>query len=398
MATKQIAVVCPSHPASKTGIGMRIRLTIRALQTLGDVHAFVLRPSAGDAAVGPADRTTVIPIHVRSPGPLETLTGIAHRMPRRTLAFDPAARTHDLRAAAPSGVDLWWAIGDVAAHVSRPIIRSPAVVDFTDFEGDRWVTIAAGSSGPSSLRLARELGARYDRWALRRQIRELLKGYDLGIVSSDVDRRRSGADLHVVDNAVASPDEAPPASASTTRTDELLFLGFIDYPPNSDALGWLVEAIMPDVWRHIPAARLRIAGRGTVPAAARHDDRITVLGEVDDATAEFRRAGILVVPLRHGSGSRIKVIEAWANGLPVISTAKGVEGLGARAGRHYLRAETPSDFTAAISELLSEPHKAAELAAAGRALHQSRYSEERFCARIIEMAAIAADRSPDRSK
>ena len=95
---------------------------------------------------------------------------------------------------------------------------------------------------------------------------------------------------------------------------------------------------------------------------------------MDDAVSEIAAARVAVVPLVSGSGTRFKIIEAWAAGTPVVSTTIGAEGLDATPGEHLLIADTPDDFCHAVVSVLNDNGLAARLATAGRALYESRFT------------------------
>jgi len=112
------------------------------------------------------------------------------------------------------------------------------------------------------------------------------------------------------------------------------------------------------------------------------DPRIEVVGPVDDAVAELARCRVAVVPLLSGSGTRLKILEAWAAGLPVVSTTIGAEGLGARDGEHLLIADDAASFARATARLLACSPLRTELAAAGRSLLQKEFTWETVWAKL----------------
>jgi len=131
---------------------------------------------------------------------------------------------------------------------------------------------------------------------------------------------------------------------------------------------WLLEEIFPRVWQQCPTARLAIAGYG-LPEEWRSrwpDARVEWLGFVPDLTAVQRRCSGFVAALRHGGGSKLKVLEAMAAGLPLVSTRQGASGLAIQPEQHYLAGETAEDLAEAIVRLLNQPTLAAQLAAAAR--------------------------------
>jgi polysaccharide biosynthesis protein PslH len=176
------------------------------------------------------------------------------------------------------------------------------------------------------------------------------------------------APIAVVPNVV-DVDSYP----QSTRADPLhvLYTGRFDFWPNEEAAATLVRDLLP-VLEH---ASLSIVGIAPTPWMREVDDpRVTVTGAVDDIRPYLQQAGVLAVPLRAGSGTRLKVLEAFAASVPVVSTAKGVEGLQLVDDVHYLNAETVEEFAVAIEALAREPARAAAIASSARSLVAERFS------------------------
>ena len=161
--------------------------------------------------------------------------------------------------------------------------------------------------------------------------------------------------------------------AESTRADSgnLLYVGRFDFWPNEQAADILVHEIMP----RLEHASLSLVGIAPTPWMRELDDpRITVTGAVDDIRPFYQRAGMLVVPLHAGSGTRLKVLEAFAAAVPVVSTEKGVEGLDLVDDVHYVRAESTEEFVTAINGLRRDTARAERVARAGHALVETRFS------------------------
>jgi polysaccharide biosynthesis protein PslH len=150
----------------------------------------------------------------------------------------------------------------------------------------------------------------------------------------------------------------------------LLFVGTLDYRPNSDAVRRLMRSVLPIVRRDRPAARLRLVGRG---AEQFHAEGMDAVGYVEDIGPELGRADVLVAPLRMGGGTRFKVLEAMAAGVPVVATPAALQGIDAEPGRHALVARAAADFAAAVTRVLDDPTLAHQLAHAARKLVEERY-------------------------
>jgi glycosyltransferase involved in cell wall biosynthesis len=164
---------------------------------------------------------------------------------------------------------------------------------------------------------------------------------------------------------------------------DILFLGGMDYAPNLDAARWFLTGIFPLIRWHEPRARLLLVGRelgrlGELPAGVECHESVA------DVLPWFYAADILAVPLRQGAGTRIKVLEAFAAGLPVVATSKGCEGIDAGDGDHLLVADGVEAFAAAVVRLLADPPLRATLAANARRVVTERYTWERAAAGMEE--------------
>ena len=166
----------------------------------------------------------------------------------------------------------------------------------------------------------------------------------------------------------------------------IVFSASFDYPPNWDAVQYFHARIWPLLRNRYPDLVWRLAGKnpGAVTRALRRDPRIEILGPVEDAMVELARARVAIVPLRSGSGTRFKILEAWAAGRAVVSTTIGAEGLDAVDGEHLLLGDTPERFADAVSALLDSADLRGRLGRAGRRLYEERYTWESAWASLIE--------------
>ncbi len=200
--------------------------------------------------------------------------------------------------------------------------------------------------------------------------REWLPKFDVVLVASEEDRNRiEHPDVRVFPNAL--PEVSPPAAA---EANAIAFSGNLEYHPNVEAVRWFRAQVWPLLRES--GVEWRLIGRN--PAAIAHltagDPRIRVIDPVDDAVAALAEAKVCIVPLLSGSGTRFKILEAWAAARPVVSTTIGAEGLCARDGEHLLIADEPSAFADAIRRLLADAPLRRRLGDAGRALYQKRFT------------------------
>jgi glycosyltransferase involved in cell wall biosynthesis len=170
-------------------------------------------------------------------------------------------------------------------------------------------------------------------------------------------------------NATVIPngcDIAPPRPPRILgRRPVLLFVGWMRYFPNADGASFMVREIVPLIRERIgPCFEVRIVGTaGPETLALAAEPNITVTDYVDDLQLELDHADLAVVPLRHGSGTRLKILEAFSNRLPVVSTSIGASGLDARDNCELRIANTPHEFARACVELLEDDTERQRLAA-----------------------------------
>jgi glycosyltransferase involved in cell wall biosynthesis len=166
-----------------------------------------------------------------------------------------------------------------------------------------------------------------------------------------------------------------------------LFQGTLRYPPNADAAHFLVGEVLPELNRLLPGVRTRLVGVSTPGVVALDDPpAVTVVGRVPDIGVELAGADLVVVPLRFGSGTRIKIIEAFAQRIPVVSTTLGAEGLDAMDGEHLLIGDTPTAMAAACARLLSDQALRARVTEAAHRLFMDRFQTERVEETIAALA------------
>ena len=163
-------------------------------------------------------------------------------------------------------------------------------------------------------------------------------------------------------------------------TDTVLYHAYLPYFPNVDAVQFLVAEIWPHVRKRKPGARLIIAGRDpedSVKAVVSAAPGVELVPNPKSMARVAKRASITVAPLRLGSGTRIKILESMAWGLPVVSTTLGFEGIEASDGEHLLVRDDPKEFAEAICLLMSDAALWRKLRYAGRDLVRERYSWDR---------------------
>ncbi|MBI3681710.1 MAG: glycosyltransferase [Acidobacteria bacterium] len=213
--------------------------------------------------------------------------------------------------------------------------------------------------------------------ASRRLEEQLLPRFAGLLVASPQDQAllpKSAGRAIVYPNSI--PLEACPPPGP--KQHALVFSGNLEYRPNQQAIHWFATQVWPVIRQEWPELRWRILGKNAhaIRGLVSQDPRIALTGPVENAVAELASAEIAIVPVLAGSGTRVKILEAWAASLPVVSTTLGAEGLDALPGEHILLADRPADFAASISELLGAPERRSRLGSAGRILLERRYTWE----------------------
>lgn len=233
----------------------------------------------------------------------------------------------------------------------RPLTAAPIVLRAHNVEHRLWRQRAARARWPG---LARWLAAQADR--VERLERDTWRAVD-GIVAISPEvaaaAAASGRPVLASGVGVEVPEAPPPPGEPGT----FFHLGSLDWWPNRDGLASFLREDWPALRAGHPAARLHLAGRGSADfAPARGVPGVVLHGPVDDATAFVDRFETLLVPLRAGSGLRVKIVEAFARARAVVSTAVGAEGIDARPGEELLVVDDrPGAIVDALRRCLDEP-------------------------------------------
>ena len=214
-------------------------------------------------------------------------------------------------------------------------------------------------------------------WAEHR----LLRCFDRVFVCSETDRQRLQStypDVRVLPNVVAPSACAVEERGGREGRFRWLFVGSLGYYPNKDAVIWFCREVLPQL-RAVRECMLIVGGRG-MPEDLRQVIEATegarASGEFTTVAEGFARGDALVVPLRAGGGTRIKILEAFAHGVPVVSTTIGIEGIEALPERDYLLADTAEEFVLQCTRLIDDPALCARLAGNARRLQVERYSPD----------------------
>lgn len=245
-----------------------------------------------------------------------------------------------------------------------PILRPHAkklVLDLHNIESEYFRLAALHAGGREAW-----LWRRFERVS-RRAEQRLLPQFDLALTTSELDAARLG---HAAcPRVVAIPNTIPSTPPPQRQfTHSIAFSGNFAYSPNFEGMRWFAKFVWPQLFLTLPRLRLRVIGKEAelVRPLFTSLERVDIVGPVADAIQEIAHSPVAVAPLLVGSGTRLKILEAWAAGAAVVSTTLGAEGLLAEAGTHLFIADSPADFALSIVALLENETKSSSIIDAAR--------------------------------
>ena len=387
-ARPKILLITKLSPDGATsGSVLRVRHTAAGLALAGDVDCLHWHPVpwSRDISVetrevdwnGPTPGARLIRTSVRGvPSRLNRAYGAAWIAAARArgvgavLPFEisrsgrPHGATMRRLVRTAEGYDLLWFFKLDPAVALLPLLDAhrPAVVDLDDL-------LHLSLDEPPA---ATELD-RLDRESWWAAFHAVERKADLLTAANPEEAARLGPHVTVVPNGTRVPTEI--VARVPGRRPVLTFVGLMRYAANSDGATWLVQEIVPELRRSLgDDFEVRIVGEATPSVRAlAADPNVTVTGFVDDVDDELTRSDLAIVPLSSGTGTRLKILEAFAHSLPVVSTTVGAEGLDVTSGEHLLLADTSSEFASACARLLADQPLRMHLTAAARRLVESAY-------------------------
>ncbi len=422
MTRPAILVLAPTAPADTgSGLAMRAGAFVEALARVGRVDVVIVPLFGPSTAAAPAwlarlaDRIAVVDPRDR----LDSHFALVSRLADPDARAEAFARYGRPSLTAPLTVEVAAEIAAAASgrtydlvHVARgylaplalslplmgtgggrPVLTLDADEDDARFARRR----AAVRRRQGNLDAARilDLEAR----AYERIAAQTLPAFAKVWVSSRQDleslrRSAPGAALELAGNGGAASLPMPRGGGRPGRP-VLLFVGALGYEPNDEAVSWFLRRVWPHL-RHVAGLEFDIVGAAPSPALRRLARRrgVRLHGFQPDLAPFYRRAALVVAPLRTGAGTRIKIVEAAMQGVPVVATTLAAEGLPLGAGRHVWLADRPEDFARAIVEALRHPRQRARLAHAARVAMLNANDRSRIVARIAAQAgALLAART-----
>ncbi len=358
----------------------------RALKRYGDVRLVIGRV---DASCRASRRATEREFDVAR---VDEFASTPVRGPRARLrhAFDSREMNTGGHAAAEAArhklhtlvddADVTWVHTIRLANAYRRWRWPRSVLDVDDFTSQYFVTEADDAA-----RFRGRLLARYRASMWTRRESRLPERFDRLVVCSERDRARSpDPDRTVaIPNGFADVPTIPPLDPGAPYVG---VIGKMSYEPNRNGVQWFLDHIWREVLTRHPRARFRIVGADCDPSWAAAPN-VDVLGYVDDTEQEMAAWALTVVPVHVGAGTRVKIAEAFARGVPVLSTTLGAFGYEVTSGRELLLADTPDVFAADCVRLIDSAELRQQLRDAGRRYFAGRLSTDAQAERVRETLA-----------
>jgi glycosyltransferase involved in cell wall biosynthesis len=387
------------------GIATRHQVTLVAVTGQGDGGRAIDGRESRDA-------TAIDPV----PMMCERVVLVSGRTVRQNFEQPTSARAHFLRRARalafsslPWGVSMWDcpelvdvlrglrrterfdAVWVERAHTAEMVRRAGfdhLVVDLDDIFSVRdWRVLLVTPRSYWRLLLIAELAKEYIYERL------LPKRFDRLVVCKEEDRRFFGRDASRVVVVPNGADDHADTYRRAERPGEIMFTGMMTYIPNMDAVFYFTRAVLPILKKLCEDVRFVAVGVGgdrSLPTIQNGDDWVAI-GTVPDMRPYYETASLVVVPMRLGSGTRIKVLDALARGKAVVSTRVGVEGIDVRPGVDLEIADEPLEFAETCARLLRDPAARERLGASGRARVRQLYDWDQI-AEGAERALFCATR------
>ena len=366
------------------GSAIRTMSLLRALASEGVEISFLTLTSQTEPA-GDLQPLREVCRHVQTVGvPLRSLSSSADygRRARALLDYRPYAalryRSQEMQSLIQrqlAGRRFDAVIADMLfSMVNMPVVPVPLIANLHNVEYlilKRYLRFERNPVKRGYAWMESEKLRRWEQHACRRaNLVTVCSNYDRDVLLAHTD-----VPVMTVPNVVDTVHYAPCSGGGEGFT--VMYQGGMDWFPNRDAVEYFASSILPIVRQRVPGARLVVAGRNPSPEFIRKfkgDSGIEFTGTVSDMRPVIERAQVCVVPLRIGSGTRLKILESAAMGKAVVATRLGAEGLDFRDGEEILLEDEPIAFANAVSDLLLDPGRRRSVGAAARRCVEERYS------------------------
>jgi glycosyltransferase involved in cell wall biosynthesis len=373
-------LVCDIAPWLKFGGAMRINTIANILAEFGLVDLLLFPYPQTQAESSPFNRVCIIQQRIDVP------------------SIDRFAATRESASVqlpawlVNSSYDLIWYCRERSWLMARNLVSGPSVIDVDDLEDvilRQLISLGKDDQGESLSEERRNEMTRDIEWWCDVH-RKAAEEADVLVYSSERDKN-----CHHTERAVVVPNtyETAAQSHSVRRVrPTILFQGLLGWWANEDAAVWLATEIAPKIRARVPELGIIFAGAPSDRVRKLASPMIEVTGQVPDMTPYLDLADLVVAPLRVGSGTRIKILEAFAHRVPVVSTSVGAAGLDVQSGVHLELSDTTEGLAEHCVRLLTTPVEAQRLTRSAYDLYRHRYRTVHARQAVHEAVRIARGR------
>lgn len=380
-------------------MGSRIRI-LHILKELSSAHRVTLvAPAAEETALAQSWRSLCSELHTVPAGPTKTLAAVrtlVSRRPYRAVKFCTSPyRRLVARLLQAKSFDLIWVnymeLMDCLPSQIRP--RPAVVLDQPNDEREMWLSFSRKGNW------AFRVFARQNLRKICRLENRVCNRLDAVIAVSQAESERLRRRLPetclvwTFPNGVDAEYFHSPHRPVDDQACEILFCGSLDIAMNTDAVLYFAAQIFPHIRRSIPAVTFRIVGRNPPRRIRRLGNRrgIVVTGTVSDVRPYYDRAAVAVSPFRMGAGTKLKILEAMAMGVPLVSTSVGVQGVRISDGEHMFIEDQPQRFAQRVKDLLQDGRLRRDMASRAREWVVQEYSWPRVLAGLRTILARVSE-------
>jgi glycosyltransferase involved in cell wall biosynthesis len=387
----RILYICSSWPAGSSFGGQLRTIQIgRALKHVGQITLAVVGSEAGNQALGELARKEFNVALTIEPN-LSVKSGLIVK--GRRFADAHFMDLHGVQASGPEREkvlslcaehDLVWVNNARTPNILRIWSWPKAHLDLDDIPST-YVRAVSAVGGTVGARLRQ-------RWMRHRELLWKERFPTLSVCSqSDREYLGGGDNIHVIPNGFEQPS-GEPIRIPEQEPPRIGFIGLCTYEPNRDGVRWFLENCWNSIRRQIPGIRFRLAGKGSEEFATAGYSDLDILGWIPDAAAEIATWSGMVIPIRFGGGTRVKLADAFSRKCPVVSTSMGAYGYDVADHRELLIADEAADFANACISLVRDKYGSEQMAQRAHAAYLEKWTWDAIAPRVWEAAEACLSR------
>lgn len=389
----RILYICSSWPLGRSFGGQIRALHIgRALQQVGDVDVLMVGSEAGDQDSQEKTAREFLTLPPITP----VLTGSTNVRNKFRRAFDTRfldihgyaciAKDRARIDALVDRYDLVWILNSRTPNIIQRWSWPHSHLDIDDIPSTYLRTVAQNGTGI----VERLKSGLQQRLMHRRELRFPERFTSVSVCSNEDKAYLADERIHVIPNGFERPASDPPRHP-TLHSPRLGFIGLYSYAPNLDGVRWFLSECWPAIRLAVPGIRLRLIGRETDGPLRPTEPDVDALGWVQNPTQEIATWSAMIVPIRFGGGTRIKIAEAFSRKCPAVSTNLGAFGYGVKNGEHLLLADSAREFSNACVALIHNPAQGSHLAENAWSAFLGQWTWDAIATKVRSAASASLD-------